>query len=150
MPKSIDITCSIDADGKIPRSISEQIKAQFVLRSGKDVRIIISDRKRSSKANRFYWVGIIRPIQLAMAEAGRAVSAEVLHEYFKQLYLTPESGNVFDTDLVLPISTTRLDQQAFHTYIESIKTDENILVLGVIFDEPEGVFTTHSIDDLPY
>ena len=53
------------------------------------------------------------------------------------------------TDVVIPLSTTKLDSTAFHDFIESIRTDEFVLALGVYFDEPEE-FSTHKIDDLPY
>lgn len=122
---------------------------QLKLYAGREVRIQVSSPKRSNKANAFYWVGVIGEIQRAAAEAGHAVSANALHEYFKAKYLSPTTEDVWGEEVTIPPSTAKLDSTAFHEYIESIRMDETVLALGVYFDEPEGL-RSYSIEDLAY
>tara|TARA_R110000822_G_scaffold103213_5_gene229803 strand:- start:254 stop:703 length:450 start_codon:yes stop_codon:yes gene_type:complete len=149
MPRPLDIVTNVGHDGAIPSSHKRRIADHLMLFAGSPVRLQVTAPKRSNKANAFYWAGVIRPIQIACADAGRAVSGQGLHEYFKQLYLPVKTEMVNGTDVVIPLSTTKLDSTAFHDFIESIRTDEFVLALGVYFDEPEE-FSTHKIDDLPY
>lgn len=149
MPRPIDIRCEVDENGHLPRKMRVLLGGQLKLYAGREVRIQVSSPKRSSKANAFYWVGVIGEIQRRAAEAGHAVSAQALHEYFKAKYLQPSIEYVWGEEVLVPASTAKLDSTAFHEYIESIRMDEAVIQLGVYFDEPEGL-RSYSIEDLPY
>lgn len=155
MPRATDIVCEVSPDGKIPKRHSAHIRDQLKLYAGGDVRIRVSRPKRSSRANAFYWAGIIEPIRIGMTEAGLGmmtapdgtptmVTSEALHYHFKCKHLPFRTAYIFGKDVVLPPTTTELDQTAFSDYIEAIKTDEEVLQLGIFFEEPES-FRSYSI-----
>ena len=139
MPRPLDIVTNVSDEGKINDTYRRIIAESLRMYAGSPVRLRLSPPRRSSRANAYYWAGIIQPIQVACADAGRAVSGQALHEYFKQKYLPVETANVNGLDVVIPFSTSRLDSTSFSDFIESIRTDELVLELGVYFDDPQGL-----------
>ena len=154
MPDAVDITVPVNEQGHLSRTRREWLKRQLAAYAGKDVRIRITNPKRSSRANRYYWAAVIGPIRQAMLEAGigfievgdevKPVTAEMIHAYFKQKYLTPRTAVVFGFDVTLDPTTTTLDSDGFANYIDAIRSDPHVIELGVYFGEP-GDLTSYAI-----
>lgn len=145
MPKAIDRTFEVSQDGHLPATARAFIAGQLQLYAGGDVRLHISRPKRTTKANAFYWAGIIEPIRLALLEAGQPAPAEAIHEVFKRRYLPPRTVTVLGEEHWLSPTTTTLDQTAFSDFIESIKHDEDVIALGVYIEDPDGDFRSYTI-----
>jgi len=148
MPRPLDFETDLGADGRFAdRRRALWLADQLRLFAPGTVRIRVSRPRRSSRANSYYWAGVIEPIRRALADAGRPVSAEVLHEYFKGLYLPARTLDVLGQSVTLPPSTAGLDSTAFSEYIEAIKTDESVVSLGVWFEPVPDVLRSFGIDD---
>ena len=155
MPRPLEIITQVSPDGKIPKKHSEHVRDHLKLYADGDVRIRLSRPKRTSRANRFYWAGIISPIRLAMIEAGigfmetnegiKAVTADAIHRYFKWNYLDPQIEVVFGEDFTYEPTTTTLDQTAFSDYIEHIKSDPQVRQLGVVFEDVPSDLRSYAI-----
>lgn len=152
MPQAVDFTCTVSDEGHLPKTRRKFIQQTLGLYAGRDVRIRITTPKRSSAANRYYWGVVIQTIREGLMNAGRPVSAEVLHEHFKREYLPARVVEVFGTTHVLPGSTAELDSTTFHDYIEAIKTDEAVIELGVYIPEPgeygESKWRSHALVEM--
>ena len=148
MPHALKFRTTVQEGGRLPKYRQKSIRSYLELCEGQEIEIRLGKPKRTTKANAFYWVGVIAPIQAAAAEAGEAVSAQALHEYFKAKYLPPATVGFCGDEVLIPPTTTQLDSTQFYDFIESVRTDDVVLQLGVVFDEPEGL-RSFSIDDLP-
>lgn len=146
MPHSLDLVFDVDEDGRLTdRRRARWMWEQLRFYAGGKVRIRISRPKRSNRANAYYWACIIEPIRKALMESGQVLTAEAIHSHFKAKYLPVRTVTVFDVDHVLPGTTTELDQTEFHDFIESIKNDEDVLNLGIYFEEPEEDYKSYAI-----
>lgn len=150
MPRAIDEVLELDAEGRFCQL--NRLRWLFVeyikLFAPGDVRIRISRPQRSTAANRYYWGVVIKVIRQGCLEAGQVVSAEALHEHFKARYLDPRVVEVLGKERVLPPSTVKLDSTAFYDYIESIKTDEDVVQLGVYIPPPDdGRWKSYSLEE---
>lgn len=150
MPRAIEIITEVDSEGKIPKKYTRFIRDQLMMYAGGEVRIQVGRPKRTTRANAYYWAAVIEPIRLAMLDAGigwmetndgiKAVSAEALHHHFKTKYLPVQTMVIFGDDVTLPPTTTALDSTEFFDYVEAVKTDPQVLQLGVYFEEaPENL-----------
>ena len=148
MPKALDIVLDVDADGHLDRRRALWIRDQLALYAGGQVRLRMSLPQQTSRSSNYYWVGVIKPIRVALMEAGHPVEAEVLHERFKKKYLPPRVVKVFGREEVLPPSTANLDQTAFYDYVQSIKYDEDVKRLGVWFESMPGSLRSFSIEEV--
>ena len=148
MPKALDIVLDVDADGHLDRRRALWIRDYLALYAGGQVRIQVSRPHRTSRANSYYWAGVIEPIRVALMEAGRPVDAEILHELFKARYLAPRPVEVFGQSATLPPTTTNLDMTGFSDYIEAIKNDEDVRRLGVWFEDQPGSLRSFSIEEV--
>jgi len=146
MPKKIDWVCYVTPDGRLSRTKQEAFDRQIAMYADSNVRLQIGKPKRSSDANKYYWY-VIKTIQAAMAEAGYAYSQKGLHKYFKEKYLSVEAEVVMGVSITHEPSTTRLDSTEFFYYVEAVKNDEAVLVLGINFDDPPDRMTSFSISD---
>ncbi len=100
---------------------------------GREVEVTLRQGPRSKCANRYYWGVVIATIRRALAEAGRPVAAEDLHEFFKRRHLDPRPTE----HETRPPSTAHLDAFEFYHYVESIRHDEAVLALGVHIPDPD-------------
>jgi len=150
MPHSLEIISEV-TDGRLPQYRQEQIRSYLKLFEGQDVHIRMGKPKRSSQANRYYWVAVIEPIRRALMEAGMEyASADVVHEYFKRKFLPVRCTEVLGEPFTLTGSTTELDSTEFFDYIESIKHSEKVLQLGIEFEDPDPSYRSYSLSELPY
>ncbi|MDX1545606.1 MAG: hypothetical protein R3247_01380 [Rhodothermales bacterium] len=147
MPQAVDMTWTVGDDGHLPRAARRFLAAQLKLYAGGEVRIRLSRPKRTTKANAYYWAAVIQPIRAALLEAGQVASAEDVHELFKARYLAPRVAEVFGEAHVLSGSTAELDQTAFFEYVEAIRTDEDVLALGVFVEDAPESLRSHRISD---
>jgi len=139
MPKKVDIVAVLDEDGRIKDpNRRDWLRGQFLLFGGGKVRIQLSKPKRSSRANKYYWKGVIGTIWQACLEAGIQTTTGALHEEFKEKYLParPVVG-ISGQDRTLPPSTADLDSTEFFEYVENVRTDENVMALGVYILSPQ-------------
>lgn len=160
MPKAMSFISRVDDHGHLPEHRREQIATYLTLFAGGEVQIKIGKPTRTNRANRYYWSCVIGPIHEAMIDAGvgfmetndgiKMVTAEILHDVFKQKYLPVRTAVVFGKDVTLPPTTTELDQTEFSDYIERIKTDPQVRQLSPHFPEPENTFRSYALSDLPY
>jgi len=71
--------------------------------------------KRTNLQNRFYWA-ILNFIQ---SETGN--DKDILHEFFKNQFLSKKRFEVFGIEFDADVSTTKLDKKEFTRYIELIR-----------------------------
>lgn len=143
--RQLEITATVSDDGHLPETRRRQIADYLAVHAGRDVLIRVGRPKRSTQANAYVW-GVVYPaIQRALAEAGQAVSCEALHEHFKQKYLPPRTVEVFDETLVLAGSSADLDSEEFYDFVESIRTDEAVLALGVEVPDPDPAYRSYRL-----
>ena len=157
MPQALEIITEV-RDNTIPTYRKEQIKSYLALYEGTDVCIRIGKPKRSTLANSYYWGLVIEPIRIAMIDAGigfigtpdgiSALSPEALHEFFKRKYLPARVAEVFGEPVSLTGSTTALDSTEFFYYVEAIKYNEQVLQLGIQFQEPESKYKSYNIAEI--
>ena len=94
--------------------------------AGRRCRLRISEEKRSTQANAYYWAVVIETIRLARLECGMPpVSSEDLHSHFKACYLPVRVVEVFGTTHTL-LGTTVTDSTEFYDYVEAIRQDEDV------------------------
>jgi hypothetical protein len=146
MARPLDISCEVDADGRIPKTRSRQIAQYLKLYAEREVRITLGAPKRSTAANSYYWGVVIPSIQRGMHEAGMVASAEAIHEAMKRRYLPARPAqDVFGEAVTLSPSTADLDSTEFYSYIESIRYDEDVLSLGVDIPDPDPEYRSYKI-----
>jgi hypothetical protein len=146
MPRPLEITCDVDADGRLPANRSRQLRQYLKLYSGREVRIALSAPKRSTAANSYYWGCVIPAIQRGMHEAGMVASAEAIHEAMKRRYLPARpSQDVFGEAVTLSPSTADLDATEFYEYVEAVRYDEDVLALGVDIPDPDPEYRSYKI-----
>lgn len=157
MPRAIDFTCDVDEAGHIPAARRRFVADQLRMYAGGQVRIRLSKPKRSTRANSFYWAGVIDPIKDAMNEAGAMVhtsetgayspvTSKMVHDMMKKRHLGyesvevchPTTGEVIYEATELR-SSASLDSTDFSDYIEAIRQDELTRALGVWIEEPAGI-----------
>ena len=144
MPRRLELIVSVDEDGNLPKMTRVHIGMYLSLYAGGEVQINLGPKKRSTRANSFYWRNIISPIRMALLESGQAHSAEAIHEVFKRRYLDVTAETLFGEE-VARYTTTRLDSTEFYFYLEAIRTDEDVIALGVVFPEEETAFRSYTI-----
>ena len=159
MPLPLEIRTTVDDSGRLPKKYSRWIAEHLQLYAGREVAIRIKAPTRSTRANAYYWGAIISPIRTAMIEAGigffetdqgiKAVTSDAIHEWFKSKYLPPRTAVVFGDDVTLRPSTQDLDSTQFSDYIEAIRNDPQVRMIGVHFDDAEDLRGS-KIADLPY
>jgi len=150
MPQPIDIIVEVDEEGRIPAERWRWMHTYLQLYAGRSARFRISSPKRSSKANSFYWVGIVQPIWVAATEAGIAATMQGIHDYYKQKFLPGRTEVIMGEEVVLRPTTTELDSTAFSDYIENIRNDVLTLTLGVYIEGPDDKYRSYNIEDLAY
>jgi len=136
-------------DGKIARSAQKWIVTQIrQYEDGEHVQITIEPPKRSLAHNRYYWGQVIGPIVQAWRNAGfddlhlvgpdgemikLPVTKDMVHAWFKHKYIpqvAPEKK----------ISTTKLNENEMHQYIECIRSDQDVLDAGVFIQEGGRIY----------
>lgn len=146
MPFALDFICDVDDDGRIPAVRQTVIRANLRERAGGQVRIRVGAPVRSTRANAFYWAGVIGPIQAFLAERGRARPAWAIHEALKETHLPtvavelPEEVVDFMDEAEMGekvyrrFTTTRLDVGQFSLFCELVMAEWG--GYGVDFTEP--------------
>lgn len=148
MPRALDISTTASEDGRLPKGVSRRIRDHLALFAGREVRIRISSPKRSTQANAYLWACVYPAIQQGLAESGTAASCEAIHEIMKSRYLPARVIEAMGESLVLPGSSADLDSTAFYSFVESIRTDEDVLALGVVIPDPEPSYRSYKISDM--
>ena len=84
---------------------------------GKEIVIKISkySQNRSDRQNRYYWMYL----KIIQDETGN--DSLDMHEYFKRIFLPPVFITVFNKEIKIPASTTKLDKLQFTEYINKIE-----------------------------
>jgi len=96
------------------------------------VDISIKRDKRTLSQNSTYWLWITAIQQ----ETGN--DKNLLHEYFKQKFLGTENITVFDNNLNVTVSTTRLDTKQMTDYLNRIQEFANT-ELGILLPNPDDL-----------
>jgi len=96
------------------------------------VEICIKKDKRTLSQNSTYWLWITAIQQ----ETGN--DKNLLHEYFKQKFLGTENITVFDSNLNVAVSTTKLDTKQMSEYMNRIQEFANI-ELGILLPNPSDL-----------
>lgn len=79
------------------------------------VSILLLKSKRSIDQNKLYWVW------LGIIESETGTFKDELHEYFKERFLGFTIRKVFESEVKIINSTTKLNTKEFTTYLESIR-----------------------------
>jgi len=136
----LDVLLHIDETGRVKnRDAVQRMQEQFVyVYAGRDCRVRVTEPKRSSRQNRFYWGAVIATIHRAMvltgthqqviAETGEIITTtpEDLHELFKKTYLPWRDREIFGKAYEMAPTTTTLSVAAFSEYLLCIETDERV------------------------
>lgn len=144
MPKPFEIIAEVKG-GHLPEPVRRQIAATLQLFDGGMVSVKISRPRRTTESNRYYWGVVIAAIQSELVVVGRPASSEAVHIYFRDKYLPARAETVGGREVVLPPTTTELDQTAFSDYIEHIKHDELTLALDVWIEDPPDDLRSYRI-----
>lgn len=142
MPKKVQKTFRVTDEGALrPRSKARWLREQIQLFGGGKVVITMERPTRSLAQNRFYWGYVIRPIRIAMLDAGIEASSEAIHQHYKRKYLDPDIHEMVDpttgeVQSYRTYTTTNLSETDFHDYVELIKMDEAIRTLGAYIPDP--------------
>lgn len=162
MPHKLEFIAECDSEGRLPDYRQKQIDAYLKrLYPHRQVSVRYGEPTRTSRANAFYWGVVLDLIRKAMNEAGYAfllvrgetqpITSEALHAHFKARYLPVQTAVIFGRDATLEPTTTILDKTQFFDYVEAIKNDEDVLLLGIDFPEPDTEFRSFSIGEInPY
>ena len=112
--------------------------AQYIEQfAGQNIVISITKPKRSSAFNRYYWGCIIGEIRKAMLDAsGKAPSPNVLHDHFKQRFLPVTVYDMPDGSHATEVTTTKLTTEEMQSYIEQIRSAQDVVQLGVWIESP--------------
>ena len=97
---------------------------------GREVDVIIRKhvKMRSINQNRLYW------LYLKLIEDETGNDSNDMHEYFKRVCLPPRFIKVFDKEIKIPASTTKLNTKEFGDYIAKIED-----MSGVKCPNPEEI-----------
>lgn len=96
------------------------------------IELVLEKRRRSVSLNAWYW-GCILP--LISEHTGH--SLDWLHEFFKQEFVGKQQKvRVFDTDVVLSESSSKLNTTEFSEFCEKVRKFAREK-LGVIIPDPE-------------
>lgn len=85
---------------------------------------------RSIQSNKLYWLWL----NCIAEETGN--DSDILHEYFKNKYLKKYYSECFESQLLITITTTKLDNKQFWEYLEKIKMFAST-ELNIILPEPK-------------
>jgi len=119
-------------------ALKELVKANAAAfaSKGEPLRVIVTseERKRNSRANRFYWGAVLRNIAEQAWVNGQQFSAEVWHEHYARKFgvcedVTLPSGEV----IVRRKSTTDMSEKEFSEYTTRVQADA-ASNLGVEFE----------------
>jgi hypothetical protein len=136
MPEKIDVIVPVKGR-KIDRDTARYLNESIGLFDEGELRILLERPTRTARANRYYWGAVLTPIRDRMQELGMQASTYALHTLFKRRYLTPRTEVVFGEDVTLEPTTTRLNQTEFFDYVEAIKNDEQVVALGIMFEDAD-------------
>ncbi len=130
--QQLDIILTHNPGTGLPANAYNQVNAWALAYGGKQIRVRCGPPERSSGANRYYWGFVLAPIVEALRAVGyERINAKMLHGHYKQMYLQPQI-NAMPTGAPITVYSTReLDSAQFTGYIESIRTSEIVLRLGV-------------------
>lgn len=143
--RAFEIKAQVNDQGQLPIRIKRMLGKQIKLRKGKIVRIYIGNPKRSTQANGYYR-GIVLPrIRMGYLEAGMVLSEDDLHEHYKRLYLPERVVEIGEHVHVLAASTASLDSHEFYEYIERIRTDDDVLAMGVDIPDPDPNYKFYAL-----
>lgn len=97
-----------------------------------DVSIRNHKELRSISQNRLYWLWLT----CIARETGNDV--QLLHETFKQKFLTPESKLCLNTEVTILPSTTKLNTAAYSRFLDAIQAFASS-ELGIMLPQPNDV-----------
>ncbi len=138
MPQPIDTVIHVGEDGHLSSSARKMIADYIKQYAGGELWLRLSKPKRSSRANRWYWVAVIRPVRVALLDAGyTGITEDDVHRLFKGRYLGVQTVDGDYGPITKEATTTKLDGSGFGDYIDRIRTDEMVLQLGVVIGEPD-------------
>lgn len=146
-----DIVFQVPESGTLHESKRKWIARVIASYAGQKMRLRVTRPARSSSANRFLWGLVYGSICRAMAEAGQPLDAEILHEVMKRRYLPRRAVYVMGKEVILPGTTTELDQDQFYDFVLAVCTDPDIEQLGVYipapgeYEEEHGKFRSYAI-----
>lgn len=86
------------------------------LKDGAELTVTVEKRKRirSLSQNSLYWK------YLSIIELETGNDANLLHEYFRRIFLPPVVNIILGKEVTLPASTTKLEKHEFSTYLDKI------------------------------
>lgn len=149
MPHALTIRSEVKG-GRLSQRARRQIVGTLALYEGRDVEILIRTPKRSTQANAYLWAAVYPPIQAALAELGKALPCEALHEYFCRKYLPPAFRTLLNgEELVVRGKSSELGSTEFFDFVEAVRTDEMVLALGVVVDDPAPSYRSYRIQHVP-
>lgn len=151
----LDITTFISEDGKIQdpgarRRLADVLSFRF---AGRRARFRITEEKRTSAQNRFWWGAVVQTIFQAMLVTGSAqqvnaktgeittITPQDIHDSLKGDYLPRRVVEVFGQEKVLAPTTTNLSVTEFSDFINAVENDERVRRLlayaGLEWPDPE-------------
>lgn len=97
-------------------------RSELMRLDGKAIRITLDEDKdtRTSGQNRLYWH------YLGLIESETGNDSDDLHEYFKRKHLPPRLVNIFNKEIQLPATTTKLDTLEFTNYLDKICAESGV------------------------
>ena len=97
---------------------------------GREVDVIIRKhvKLRTINQNKLYW------LYLKLIEDETGNDSQEIHEYFKRIFLPPRFISVFNREIKIPASTTKLDTKEFTDYIAKIEK-----MTGIKCPNPEEI-----------
>ena len=142
MPKKRSFTATVGKDGQLPESINAAIRDELELYGGREVVIELRSKRRSTKASGYYWGVCISMLREYFQESGVDVSAQQIHDIFKEQYLTPETVEVMGR-VIKTYSTSNMDSTEFYWFVEQVRSEAGLR--GVFIPDPDPNWKTFSI-----
>ncbi|HYG66278.1 MAG TPA: hypothetical protein VD838_01415 [Anaeromyxobacteraceae bacterium] len=152
----IEFTCTLDAEGRMPKTRATFLRRQMQLRAGKETRFCMGDPIRTGAQNRYYHGYLVRPTSLQLIDAGYMFERVLptgetvpespthgrVHDYFKAYGLGIGIVTVRGVDTIVPATTTELAVDEFLDYCERCRTSPLVEEAGIYLPEPgEAGFT---------
>lgn len=126
-------------NGKLPSSISAEIKAFIEANEGRFVTITIarSKSKRSDPQNKFYHAGVVPIVKQGLKDLGYIMTLAETHEFLKDKFLQEEMVHPETAEVIgkRTKSTTELSKMEMVEYIDSI-IQFSAEILGVVIEPP--------------
>jgi hypothetical protein len=132
--KKLDMLVEADANGKIVNMHQHAaIKSHMKQRAGTKFQIVIRDETRNNSQNALLWA-MYGEIMKAMIEAGKYITTDHLHDFFKKQFIAGDVAYVRNEEVVIR-STKKMTKSKFSDYIEFIRSHDLCLDYCVVFTD---------------